>query len=82
MRYEEALQRATEILQHRAKLDRPITPKDNIQSDLGLDSLEVMEVVADVEDQFQIEVPTESLERLVTVEDVAREVLKISSASA
>lgn len=82
MQYEEALRKATAILQTHAKLDRPITPKDNIQSDLGLDSLEVMEVVADVEDQFHIEVPTESLERLVTVEDVAREVLKISSASA
>ena len=78
MHYEEALRGATEILKSHAKVDRPIKPSDNIQSDLGLDSLEVMEVVADVEDRYSIEVPTEALDKFVTVEDMARALITLS----
>lgn len=70
--YEEALRATTEILRAHAKVDREIQPKDHIQNDLGLDSLAVMEVVADVEDKFHIEIPSATLDRLFTVEDVAR----------
>ncbi|MFO0679737.1 MAG: phosphopantetheine-binding protein [Polyangiaceae bacterium] len=70
--YDEALKVTTEILVRHAKLDRPITPKDKIQSDLGMDSLAIMEAIADIEDHFHVQIPQEELERLSTVEDVAR----------
>jgi acyl carrier protein len=72
VKYEDVLSATQEILKAHAKVDRAIVPTDHIQSDLGLDSLEVMEVVADVEDRFAVEVPTATLEKFVTVADVAR----------
>lgn len=79
--YDEALRAATEILKSHAKVDRPIKPSDHIQNDLGLDSLAVMEVVAEVEDKFHLEIPSATLDRLNTVDDVAKALvdLKVST---
>ncbi len=75
--YEETLQITTDVLVKHVELDRPIKPTDHIQNDLGLDSLGVMEVVADIEDRFQVSIPTEQLDGLATVEDVARVLMKL-----
>ena len=55
--YAETLQITTDILKTHVELDRPIRPNDHIQNDLGLDSLGVMEVVADIEDHFKVTIP-------------------------
>jgi acyl carrier protein len=75
--YDETLQITTDILTTHVELDRPIRPNDHIQNDLGLDSLGVMEVVADIEDRFNVTIPTDTLSNLSTVEDVARALVKL-----
>ena len=70
--YEEVLAATTDILRKHVEIDRPIRPNDHIQNDLGLDSLGVMEVVADIEDHFNVNVPNDMLAGLSTVEDVAK----------
>lgn len=70
--YDERLKATVEILEAHTDLDRPIEPTDHIQNDLGLDSLAVMEVVADIEDRFEIEIPTDTLQDIATVADVAK----------
>ena len=77
--YAETLQITTEILTVHVELDRPIRPNDHIQNDLGLDSLGVMEVVADIEDRFNVTIPTEMLSNLSTVEDVAKALAKLGA---
>ena len=77
--YEEMLKETTEILGKHVDTGRAISPKDHIQNDLGLDSLAVMEVVADVEDKFHIEIPSATLDRLFTVEDVARALVELQT---
>ncbi len=77
--YDETLQITTDILKTHVELDRPIRPNDHIQNDLGLDSLGVMEVVADIEDRFNVTIPTETLSAMATVEDVARALLKLQA---
>lgn len=47
-----------------------ITTDSTIGGDLSLDSLAVMEVVADVEDRFGISIPDDSIAELRTVGDV------------
>lgn len=47
-----------------------ITAASTIGGDLSLDSLAVMELVADVEDRFGISIPDDSLAELRTVKDV------------
>ena len=77
--YDETLQITTDILKTHVELDRPIRANDHIQNDLGLDSLGVMEVVADIEDHFNVTIPTEMLSNMATVEDVARALVKLQA---
>ena len=79
--YDETLQITTEILQKHVDGDRTIRPNDHIQNDLGLDSLGVMELVADVEDRFSVTIPNEILSDISTVEDIARALVKLQDAS-
>lgn len=82
MSYEESLQITTEVLVKHVELDRAIRAEDHIQNDLGLDSLAVMEVVADIEDKLQIQIPTEHLEKVSTVGDVARVLTQLRAGKA
>lgn len=79
--YEETLKVTSEIIAKHVDLERPIKPEDHIQNDLGLDSLGVMEVVADIEDRFELQIPTETLSQFSTVEDVARALSQLSERS-
>lgn len=78
--YDETLAITTEILGKHVEGDRAIRPNDHIQNDLGLDSLGVMEVVADIEDRFDVAIPNAMLGEIATVEDIARALVKIESA--
>lgn len=40
--------------------------------DLGADSLDVVDLVMSIEDEFEVEVPDEALEDIRTVEDVVK----------
>ena len=75
--YDETLQVTTDILKNHVDIGRAIVPGDHIQHDLGLDSLGVMEVVADIEDSFNVTIPTDTLTSVATVEDVARALVKL-----
>ncbi len=44
-----------------------ITTETDIQDDLGADSLDVVDMVMSIEDEFEIEVPDEDIENLRTV---------------
>lgn len=44
-----------------------ITVDTDIQDDLGADSLDVVDMVMSIEDEFEIEVPDEDIESLRTV---------------
>lgn len=79
--YAETLQITTEILKKHVDAERTIRPNDHIQNDLGLDSLGVMELVADVEDRFSVSIPNDVLSTIATVEDIAKALEKLKSAS-
>ena len=49
-----------------------ITMNAGIVEDLGADSLDVVDIVMTVEDEFGIEVKDEDIEKMVTVSDVVR----------
>jgi acyl carrier protein len=46
-----------------------ITPQADLQSDLGLDSLDTVEMTVGLEDRFGIEIPDSELEGVKTVND-------------
>ena len=47
-----------------------IRPESAIQKDLGADSLDILQLLMKIEDQYGIVIPDEELSGLVTVQDV------------
>jgi acyl carrier protein len=49
-----------------------VGPKSHFVSDLGLDSLDTVELVMAIEDEFAIEIPDSAAEGILTVEDAVK----------
>ena len=49
-----------------------ISENASFKEDLGVDSLDLFELVMELEEEFGIEIPSEDLENLATVADVAK----------
>ena len=47
-----------------------IKPETIFKDDLGADSLDLFEMVMALEEEFGIEIPSEDLEKIVTVNDI------------
>ena len=47
-----------------------IKPETNFKDDLGADSLDLFELIMSMEEEFGVEIPTEDLEKMATVNDV------------
>jgi acyl carrier protein len=54
-----------------------VTPDAKIVEDLGADSLDVVELLSRLEDEYGVIIPDESVESLLTVADVAAEIEKL-----
>ena len=54
-----------------------VTADAKIVEDLGADSLDVVELLSQLEDEFGVVIPDEEVENLVTVGDVASEIEKL-----
>ncbi len=77
MNYDEALNLTLDVLNRHVERPGGITKDNHIQNDLGLDSLGVMEVVADLEDELHVQIPTDKLSGIATVDDVAKTIAKL-----
>jgi acyl carrier protein len=47
-----------------------ITMESSFMDDLGADSLDVVELIMDLQDEFSLEIPDEEAEKIQTVSDV------------
>lgn len=65
------LERVKEIIQDQLNLeDVEITEASSFKEDLGVDSLDLFELVMTFEEEYDIEIPTEDLENMNTVGDI------------
>lgn len=72
--------RIRSIVADQLGIDRgEVTPDASILDDLGADSLDVVELVMAIEDEFDIEVPDEDVERMRTIGDMERYVTEHSA---
>ncbi len=55
-----------------------VTPDAKIVDDLGADSLDLVELLSQLEDEYGITIPDDEVENLVTVADVAAELEKLT----
>ncbi|MCD8154320.1 MAG: acyl carrier protein [Clostridiales bacterium] len=53
-----------------------ILPDSRLQQDLGMSSLTILTMVAQLEDEFNVRIPARALARIVTVQDLQEYILK------
>ena len=72
------LQKIQEMLAEALNLPiEKVTPDAKIVDDLGADSLDLVELLSELEDEHGIIIPDDEVENLVTVQDVANEIEKL-----
>ena len=49
-----------------------ITVDTDLQEDLGADSLDVVDLLMSIEDEFEVEVPDEEIENIKTVDNLVK----------
>ncbi|AER66833.1 acyl carrier protein [Thermovirga lienii DSM 17291] len=70
MRMEEITARLKEIVMDRLDVvEDQIKPEASFVEDLGADSLDIVELIMGIEEEFDIEIPDEDAEKLTTVGD-------------
>ncbi len=71
MSSEEVLEKVKEIIVEQLGVsDSSITMEASFIDDLGADSLDIVELIMALEEEFDIEIPDSDAEKVVTVEDV------------
>ncbi len=66
-------ERLQKIIAEQLEIDEDdIRPDSDIIDDLGADSLDIVDLVMSIEDEFQVEVPDEAVEEMRTVDDAVR----------
>lgn len=56
--------------------DNTLQMNTNIADDLGADSLDVVEVLMSIEDEFKVEIPDEEIENIKTIGDLVEYIEK------
>ncbi|MBE6857928.1 MAG: acyl carrier protein [Ruminococcus sp.] len=57
-----------------------VTAEANIQDDLGADSLDIVDLITTIEDEFDLSIPDEAVEEIKTVGDIANYIEKNAEA--
>ena len=64
-------EKLVEILNEQLNLEgKDIKPESSFKDDLEVDSLDLFELVMAIEDEFGVEIPSEDLEKLTTIQSV------------
>jgi acyl carrier protein len=65
---DEVFERIREVLAERLSVEESdVTEEANFQEDLGADSLDLVEMIMELEDQFGIKIPDEDAQQIQTV---------------
>ena len=73
----EVLGKIIQILKPMVPEDTEITPETDLATDLSIDSLKSMEILAQIEDTFDVSIPINVLAEVRTVEDLATQIKKL-----
>jgi len=76
--YKDFLEHIFEILKPYAKQGVILNEKSELVTELGLTSLQVMELIEQIEDQFDMSIPLNILPDIRTVHDLALQLEKLN----
>jgi acyl carrier protein len=76
-------QRVNDILAEQLGVEANVlAPEANLVDDLGADSLDVVELVMALEEEFGVEIPDEEVENIRTIRDVTEYIVRHAAAVA
>lgn len=76
MKKEEVMSKLKEIIIDRLDIEEDqITPEATFVEDLGADSLDIVELIMGIEEEFEVEIPDEDAEKLTSVGEALNYVL-------
>jgi len=78
--HERIEQETIEIVRRLIRRPVALGPDSELMADLGFDSLQVLELVGELEDHFNIAVPLNGLTHIRTVSQIAAEVARLVNA--
>ncbi|MDA9373886.1 acyl carrier protein [bacterium] len=71
-----------EIVARKMKCDvTSIDTEDSLKGDLGADSIDTVEIIFDIEEEYNIAVPDELAEMINTISDAVRVITKLVDAN-
>jgi acyl carrier protein len=66
-----------EIIASNLKIDAKTISKDsNFSDDLGVDSLELVEIILKLEEKFKVSIPDADVSKLLTINDIVEYIAK------
>jgi len=77
-RYEEILLQLYEVLKPFAKDGQSLSEDTELLSDLGLESMKVMQLLLETEERFDISIPLNIIPNVRTVGDFARQIEQLT----
>ena len=75
--HEDLVRRLFELLTPFKKEGQTLEPDTQLIADLGLDSMQVMELLSMIEDEFDISVPLNIVPDVRTIDDLAIQISKL-----
>ena len=77
MTKEEAVEKLKTIVSDRLDVEKDqVTPEKTFVEDLGADSLDIVELIMGIEEEFEIEIPDEDAEKLTSVGEAMKYTLE------
>ena len=64
------LEKLAELIKEQLNYDGEVKAESNFKDDLGADSLDIVELIMALEEEFDMEIPDEDAEKIVSVSDV------------
>lgn len=76
-----AFDKVKEIIMEQLDVEEDaVTPEANIQDDLGADSLDIVDLIQTIEDEYDLTIPDEAVEEIKTVGDIVSYIEKNADA--
>ena len=70
MSEKEIYAKIVEVIQEHEGADFSISPEFSLKDELGVDSVDLMEFIIDLEDTFAIEIPDEQIDHFKNISDI------------
>lgn len=75
--YDKVLAAAVSIVSRLVKSDTELSADTDLQEDVGMTSLQVMDLVLEIEEEFDISFPLNRLPDIQTIKDLAQEIVAV-----